>query len=72
MLPSGLLNLLHERDGEALGQAAVDLPFHDERVDHRAAVVHGQEPPHLHLARLAIDIDDGDVGAVGKVMFGGS
>src|SRR5207245_7279548 len=66
---------LHERNAEALGQAAVDLAFHDHRVDPDAAVVHGHHAPHLDLAGAAVDVDHHYVGAegeghVGRVVIG--
>ena len=46
-----------------VGEAAVDLALDDHRVDPRAAVVDGDEAPHLDLARARVDVDDADVGA---------
>src|SRR5262249_44721596 len=56
---------LHQRDADALGQAAVDLALDDGRVDARAAIVDGDEPAHLHIPGAGVDVDHADVGAVG-------
>ena len=42
---------LHQRDADALGEAAVDLAVDDHRVDAHAAVVDRDEAPDLDLAR---------------------
>ena len=39
------------------------LALGDERVDERAGVVDGDEPPQLDRAGLRVDLDDRDVGA---------
>ena len=54
---------LHQRHAHAVGEAAVHLPLDDHRVDLRAAVVDGDEPPDLHLRRPRVDVDHADVGA---------
>ena len=56
---------LHQRDADALGEAAVDLAVDDHRVDAHAAVVDRDEAPHRDLGGVGVDVDDGDVGAVG-------
>ena len=43
----------------------MDLALHDHLVDAGAAVVDGDEPPHLHDRGAGVDVDDTDVGAVG-------
>ena len=60
---------LHQRHADAVGETAVDLALDDHRVDARAAVVDGDEPPDLHLPGAGVDVDDADVGAerVGEV-----
>src|SRR6185437_7021399 len=52
------------------GQAAVDLAVHDHRVDAHPAVVDGDEAAHLDLGGVRVDVDDGDVGAVGVGQVG--
>ena len=44
----------------------MNLPFDNHWVDDRAAVVNRQKAPHFGLAGLAVNIDDGDIGAVWK------
>ncbi len=56
-----VLDLLEERRSEAHGEAPVDLPVDDHRVDDRPAVVDRDESTDLHLARLLVDIDHTDV-----------
>ena len=56
---------LVQRLGDPLGDAAVDLPVHDHRVDHVAAVVDRHVPQDLGLAGLRVDLDDTHVGARG-------
>ncbi|GAA1299934.1 hypothetical protein GCM10009610_07170 [Pseudonocardia xinjiangensis] len=53
---------LHQRHADPVGQAAVDLPFDDHRVDPHAAVVHRDEPADLHLPGARVDVHDADVG----------
>ena len=56
-------DVLHQRDADALGEAAVDLALDDHRVDAHAAVVDRDEAAQLDLARARVDVDDADVGA---------
>ena len=56
---------LHQRDADAFGEAAVDLAVDDHRVDAHAAVVDRDEAPDGDMSRVGVDVDDGDVGAVG-------
>ena len=60
---SSKLDDLHQRHADAVGQAAVHLALDDHRVDPGAAVVDGDEPPHLDLAGARVDVHDADVGA---------
>src|SRR5581483_324325 len=53
---------LTEAFAVAMGQK---LEFDDHRVDARAAVIERVEAPHLGFARIAIDVDDGQIGAEG-------
>ena len=48
----------------------MDLALDDHRIDLRAAVVDGDEAPHLDLGGSRIDVDDTDVGPerVGEVL----
>ena len=57
---------LHQRHPDAVGEAAVDLPFDDHRVDPHPAVVDRDEPPHGHLRRAGVDVDHAEVGAEGE------
>ncbi len=65
--------LLHQREAEALRDAAVDLALHQARVDGAADVVGGDHLAHLHGAEVEIDVDGGDlrgeaVGGVGAAL----
>src|SRR5262245_2285393 len=64
-----VLNLLVERRPQPHGQAAVNLPLDDHRVDDVPAVVDGHEPAHLDLSRSIVDVDYADVAAerIGEV-----
>src|SRR5262249_19025202 len=66
-------DLLEQRRREAHGEAAVDLPVDDHRVDDVPAVVDGDEATDLHHARATIDVHHADVAAererqVGRVV----
>ena len=68
--------LLVQRLGDALRDAAVDLPLDDLRVDDRAAVVDGDVLHDLGRAGLGVDLDHADVragrpGEVRRVVHGG-
>ncbi len=56
-------DLLEERLGGALRDAAVPLALGQQRVHDRAGVVDGHDPAEEHLAGLGIDLDDRHVGA---------
>ena len=56
-------DLLEQRLGGALGDAAVDLALEQHRVEHPAGVVAGDVADQLHLAGLGVDLDHGDVRA---------
>ena len=57
-------DLLHQRLGGALGDAAVALAVEEHRVDDRAGVVAGDDArTSFTAAGLGVDLDDGDVGA---------
>src|ERR1700688_2083224 len=56
-------DFLHEGDGQALRDDAMNLTFDDHRIDNVAAVIHGHEPAYLDLAGTLVDIDHADVGA---------
>ena len=43
----------------------MDLAVDDERVDPHAAVVHRNEAAAVHVAGTGVDVDHGDVRAVG-------
>ena len=64
---------LHQRQAEALGDAALDLALDQGRVDRLADVVGGDHAQHLHRAELDIDLDLGDlrgegIGRVGHAL----
>ena len=56
-------HLLVQRLADAGGDAAVLLALDEERVEHRAAVVDRDVAQQADLARVEVDLDDGDVGA---------
>ena len=63
-LPSLVVaDLLEQRLGGALGDAAVELALEEQRVDDRAGVVARDVADVAHPAGLGVDLDDGDVGA---------
>ena len=55
---------LEHREAEALHRAALDLPFHERRVDGAADVEALPELLHEHLACLVVDLDLGCAGGV--------
>ena len=62
----GVDDLLVERRGDALGDAAAHLALHDRRVDHHAAVLHDDVALDRHAARLGVDLHHGAVRGVGE------
>ena len=59
-------DLLVERLADAGRDAAVLLPFDEQWVEHRAAVVDRDVADEADLAGLGVDLDDRDVGAEGE------
>src|SRR3954466_10003284 len=57
------LDDLHKSGTDALRDAAMHLTLDDGWVDAHPAVVHRDEPLHLHLSRALVYLDDADVGA---------
>ena len=64
-----VMNLLAHGDAIGFGQATVDLPFDDHRIDPRATIVESVEAAHLGRSGIHVDIDDTDIGAerVGEI-----
>ncbi len=56
-------DLLQQRLRDALGDAAVPLALGEQRVEHGARVVDGDEPAQHGLAGLGVDLGHGDVRA---------
>ena len=56
------LDLLHQRQPEALRDAALDLALDRLRVDRLADVLRGRDLDHAHEAELDVDVDDRAVG----------
>jgi hypothetical protein len=56
-------DLLEQRLRGTLGQAAVPLALGEQRVQHGARVVDGDQPPQHHPAGLGVHLDHGQVGA---------
>src|SRR4030095_7241844 len=52
---------LDHRLANTLRQAAVNLSFHDQRVDQMTVIVDGDELQEVGLTSLAIDLEHGDV-----------
>ncbi len=63
------LVLLHERESQALGDPAVDLPLDEHRVDRPADVMGRDDPANDARSELQVNVHDGDLGpeAVGLV-----
>src|SRR3546814_4217142 len=61
--------LFHQREAEALGDAAMDLALHQRRVHRAADVVGSGHAQHLHRAEVEIDRHLGDLRgkAVGRI-----
>src|SRR5512133_2947116 len=55
----------HQRHTDTVGETAVDLPFHDHRVDAGPTVVNRDETPHLHDTGGRVHVDYADVSPVG-------
>src|ERR1700741_3552264 len=55
-------DFLHEGNGQALGEAAMNLAFDNHGIDDVAAVVHGHEAANLDLTCTLVDIHHADVG----------
>ncbi len=64
--PVDLDDLLHHRQPEALGDAALDLAEHRQRVQRPADVLRRGDLHDLDQAQLGIDVDDGAVGDEGE------
>ena len=60
--------MLHHGLADALRQATLHLAFHDQRVHHHAAIVHGVVPLDCHAPRIAIDADEREVHRLGIVI----
>ena len=60
--PVDLDDLLHQRQPQALGDAALDLAGHRQRVDRPPDVLAGGHLHHLHQPEVGVDVDDGAVG----------
>ena len=56
--PSRVMDLLHQREAEALGGAALDLALDRERVDGLADVLRRADPDDARQAELDVDLDD--------------
>ena len=66
-LPSVVVADFLEQDlRDALGKAAVDLTGGEQRIDHGATVIDGDEIADPDAARLSVDLDDGDMTAERK------
>ncbi len=61
-----IVDELTHGDAEGFRQAAVDLALDDHRVDARAAVVQRVEAADRRLARVHVQVDDADIGAIGE------
>src|SRR5262249_56619969 len=56
----------HQGAPEAWSDPAGDLALDERRIDDAPAVVDGDVAQHAHLARLDVDLGDGEVSAVGE------
>ena len=57
--------LLHVSLADALHDAAMELTFHDHRIDQRAEIIDAGIVDEFDKAGLRIDLDFGDVAAIG-------
>ena len=57
--------LLHQRQPQPLGDAALDLAFDQGGIDRLADIVRGHDAQHLHRAQLDIDLDRRHLGGEG-------
>ena len=57
---------LHQHLADALDKAAMQLAFHQQRIDDGAEIVDRGVFHHLDDAGLRIDLDLGDMAAIGK------
>ena len=57
---------LHHRLAKTLDNAAMQLPGHQHRVDDRAEIVHGDITVDTHHACFRVDLDFGDMAAIGE------
>src|SRR4029077_6777605 len=58
--------VFHQRLAETLHRTTMDLALDEHRVHHRAEIIAADVAIHMGLARLRIDLDLGDVTAVGE------
>ena len=56
------LDLLHQREAEALRDPALDLALDGQRVDRLADVLRRRDLDHAHEPELDVDVDDGAMG----------
>ena len=56
---------LHQREPDALGDAALDLPLHLGRVDGAADIVGGMDADGRHGPELSVHVDERDLRAEG-------
>ena len=59
-------SLLKQRLAHGLHDSAVNLPIDEERINHIAAIVHGDILLHADIAGIGIDFNDAQVRAEGK------
>ena len=59
------IGLLEHSQSEAHHRPALDLTFHEQRVDGPSDVVDLDQPGDRHLARLVVDLNVGHAGCVG-------
>ena len=60
-------DLLHERLADALGEAAVNLPFQEQRIENRSEIVDHDVTQKYRRSGFRIDFHLGDMAAVGEV-----
>src|ERR1700732_2128174 len=56
-------NFLRERDGQPFGQAAMDLPFHDHRIDDVPAIIDRDKSTYFGFPGSFVDVQHADVSA---------
>ena len=66
------MDVLHQHLPDPLDDAATDLAFEQERVQHRADIVDNAVMEELDLAGFGVDLQLADMDAVGEILLLGA